>query len=68
MYYIKDNNKMKRCDVCDSTESYDTLKDHGLNFPIRYWTKTEDGWDRCDRCQREIDEALMGFGEDETDE
>lgn len=58
---------MKRCDVCDSTDSYDTLKDRGLNLPIRYWVTVDDpkgtGY-RCDRCQREIDETLQGY-EDE---
>ena len=41
----------KRCDLCDSTETIDNL-DHG--GPVRSWVVTEDGYDRCGRCDEAV--------------
>ena len=48
---------MKRCDICDSTEQSDTVKDLGIYYPIAYWLPLPTGH-RCNRCQDSIDSAL----------
>lgn len=50
---------MRRCIICDSTDTYDTLADLGFHSPVTHWHVDKHSGDYiCNRCEASVNNTL----------